>query len=257
MVVREHIGVIILAIFIVIAVFGPIACIVYSRRREHQKFHPSPNAFRQARKKLGTVAECRKGDEKGLTGDTEWTDNCPICIGSLTAEGTRGEDADEKAVTTTVTEKGDGKASGSKDAAGPEQVEGADDHPRGAGETSTAAGPPEDNAVATGARATEETEAPAQPGPEPLPIERLLTRLRLRKVDKAGLDRDSEILKLRSCGHWFHARCLSSWFLIDRYDCPVCRKSYWDAAPKRPGLAQWMQNNYNVSAARMGAGALV
>lgn len=50
-------------------------CILLSRRREHKKFHPSPQAFRQARSKLGTVAECRKDTEKGLGGDAEWTDN--------------------------------------------------------------------------------------------------------------------------------------------------------------------------------------
>lgn len=112
-VVHEHVGVIILAVFIVIAVFGPVyvtsgserpfpmrpacfhpisgrgywriwltrprrrhrGCIFFTRRREHKKYHPSPKAFRKARTKLGTVADCRRDTEKGLSGDPEWTDN--------------------------------------------------------------------------------------------------------------------------------------------------------------------------------------
>ena len=57
-------------------------------------------------------------------------------------------------------------------------------------------------------------------------VARISRRLSMRK-HRVSTERDMEILKLKSCGHWFHARCLSSWFLIDRYDCPVCRKNYW------------------------------
>jgi hypothetical protein len=143
--IKEHVGVVILAVFIVIAVFGPMyvmkspsrqlffragkgqgrttaetdaangfqtvcripipayghpprllrivgfymcitmltmsgflhrGCILFTRRREYRKFHPSPKAFRQARAKLSTVAECRRDSEKGLGGgDPEWTEN--------------------------------------------------------------------------------------------------------------------------------------------------------------------------------------
>lgn len=38
---------------------------------------------------------------------------------------------------------------------------------------------------------------------------------------------DDDILTLNSCGHSFHCKCLSSWFLIERYDCPVCREPYY------------------------------
>lgn len=36
-----------------------------------------------------------------------------------------------------------------------------------------------------------------------------------------------ELLTLRACQHTFHAPCLVSWFLIERYDCPVCRRTYF------------------------------
>ncbi|KAK7911158.1 hypothetical protein PG985_013639 [Apiospora marii] len=38
---------------------------------------------------------------------------------------------------------------------------------------------------------------------------------------------DDEILKMRRCPHMFHARCLATWFLMKRYDCPVCRAAYY------------------------------
>lgn len=73
-------------------------------------------------------------------------------------------------------------------------------------------------------------------------------------------ERNVEILKLKSCGHWFHARCLSSWFLIDRYDCPVCRKSYWEGKVKRRGpMETFLRNNYSPAptVARLGFAAMV
>ena len=88
---------------------------------------------------------------------------------------------------------------------------------------------------------------------------RLSRRLSMRR-HKVSTERDVEILKLKSCGHWFHARCLSSWFLIDRYDCPVCRKSYWEGKPRRAGpMGTFLGGDYSPSptAARMGLGAMV
>lgn len=41
---------------------------------------------------------------------------------------------------------------------------------------------------------------------------------------------DDEILKMRRCPHMFHARCLATWFLMKRYDCPVCRAAYYQTA---------------------------
>ncbi|KAG9250710.1 uncharacterized protein F5Z01DRAFT_343966 [Emericellopsis atlantica] len=51
-----------------------------------------------------------------------------------------------------------------------------------------------------------------------------------------------DVLTLNSCGHAFHARCLASWFLIERFDCPVCRVVYYrrpsfpDRAVAMPGI---------------------
>lgn len=45
---------------------------------------------------------------------------------------------------------------------------------------------------------------------------------------KAGED---DILSLNTCRHAFHAKCLASWFLIDRYDCPICRTVYYVKPP--------------------------
>ena len=47
---------------------------------------------------------------------------------------------------------------------------------------------------------------------------------------QATVSKDSDkgdVLTLNTCGHAFHSRCLSSWFLIYRYDCPVCRSQYY------------------------------
>ncbi|KAI0123422.1 hypothetical protein BJ170DRAFT_641783 [Xylariales sp. AK1849] len=38
---------------------------------------------------------------------------------------------------------------------------------------------------------------------------------------------DDEVLKMKRCQHMFHARCLATWFLRRRYDCPVCRTLYY------------------------------
>lgn len=40
-----------------------------------------------------------------------------------------------------------------------------------------------------------------------------------------------DIMTLNSCGHAFHSRCLASWFLMDRFDCPMCRVLYYTRPP--------------------------
>jgi len=45
-------------------------------------------------------------------------------------------------------------------------------------------------------------------------------------------DADNDVLTLNICRHPFHSRCLASWFLMERYDCPVCRVVYY----RRPSL---------------------
>ncbi|KAI0865915.1 hypothetical protein F4860DRAFT_200114 [Xylaria cubensis] len=38
---------------------------------------------------------------------------------------------------------------------------------------------------------------------------------------------DTEVLKINRCGHTFHSRCLVTWFLQGKPDCPVCRTTYY------------------------------
>ncbi|ROW01855.1 hypothetical protein VMCG_05563 [Cytospora schulzeri] len=39
-----------------------------------------------------------------------------------------------------------------------------------------------------------------------------------------------DVVSLRTCQHIFHGRCLTTWFMMERYDCPLCRAAYWGAA---------------------------
>lgn len=50
------------------------------------------------------------------------------------------------------------------------------------------------------------------------------------------------VLKMKKCRHMYHARCLATWFLQRRYDCPVCRVQYYqhveeEEAPSREMLS--------------------
>ncbi|KAI2465192.1 hypothetical protein F4781DRAFT_38136 [Annulohypoxylon bovei var. microspora] len=38
---------------------------------------------------------------------------------------------------------------------------------------------------------------------------------------------DDDVLKMKRCTHIFHARCLATWFLRKKFDCPVCRTPYY------------------------------
>jgi hypothetical protein len=53
-----------------------------------------------------------------------------------------------------------------------------------------------------------------------------------RSQHPANSWRDDDILTLKNCGHAFHTICLSSWFLTERHDCPVCRGRFWQGMPK-------------------------
>ncbi|KAF4617956.1 hypothetical protein G7Y89_g15026 [Cudoniella acicularis] len=39
---------------------------------------------------------------------------------------------------------------------------------------------------------------------------------------------EGENLTLKKCNHMFHGSCLTSWFLLERRDCPVCRADYFE-----------------------------
>ncbi|KAI1199196.1 hypothetical protein F5X97DRAFT_322613 [Nemania serpens] len=38
---------------------------------------------------------------------------------------------------------------------------------------------------------------------------------------------ENEILRINRCGHTFHSHCLANWFLREKYDCPLCRATYY------------------------------
>ncbi|KAI1435968.1 hypothetical protein GGR50DRAFT_654086 [Xylaria sp. CBS 124048] len=38
---------------------------------------------------------------------------------------------------------------------------------------------------------------------------------------------DEEILRIKICGHRFHAECLAAWHLCEPTSCPVCRRRYF------------------------------
>ncbi|KAI0017172.1 hypothetical protein F4780DRAFT_782602 [Xylariomycetidae sp. FL0641] len=38
---------------------------------------------------------------------------------------------------------------------------------------------------------------------------------------------EEEVLKMKRCTHMFHARCLANWFMKEKFDCPVCRTTYY------------------------------
>ncbi|KAI1505790.1 hypothetical protein F5X99DRAFT_217629 [Biscogniauxia marginata] len=42
------------------------------------------------------------------------------------------------------------------------------------------------------------------------------------------------VLKMKRCRHTFHSRCLATWFLNKKYDCPVCRTPYYQPMPEEP-----------------------
>lgn len=69
-------------------------------------------------------------------------------------------------------------------------------------------------------------ESQAKPGPS------------VQTTDKSGPsvqtdEAEDDIMTINTCGHSFHSKCLSSWFLIERYDCPVCRVPYYKGLPSR------------------------
>ncbi|UPX09727.1 uncharacterized protein EKO05_0000410 [Ascochyta rabiei] len=43
-----------------------------------------------------------------------------------------------------------------------------------------------------------------------------------------------EILRLKECGHEFHAECLVSWVVLHKKSCPICRTVYYHDEPEKP-----------------------
>ncbi|MBE3050510.1 hypothetical protein IMZ48_50065 [Candidatus Bathyarchaeota archaeon] len=135
------------------------------------------------------------------------------------------------------------------------------DRPGGAGSSGAAEGGGAEARTSTASNAPVDPTPTVQGSDDEPPESRAepaSTRLSMRR-HRVPTVREVEILKLRSCGHWFHARCLSSWFLIDRYDCPVCRKRYWNGrAGKIGALETFLRiDSPTPTGARMGLGTMV
>ncbi|KAI5918864.1 hypothetical protein F4810DRAFT_553001 [Camillea tinctor] len=46
---------------------------------------------------------------------------------------------------------------------------------------------------------------------------------------------NDDVLKMKRCTHTFHSRCLLTWFMNKKYECPVCRTVYYQPPPPTPG----------------------
>lgn len=58
-------------------------------------------------------------------------------------------------------------------------------------------------------------------------------------VDEAAITppkatEQEEIMKLRECGHEFHAECLISWVVLHKKSCPICRTVYYHDETEKP-----------------------
>ncbi|VUC21900.1 unnamed protein product [Clonostachys rosea] len=81
----------------------------------------------------------------------------------------------------------------------------------------------------------------------------------IRRKGSAGLEEDCEVLTevddvltINGCGHSFHSKCLISWFLMDRNDCPICRQLFYSppsipsrvflrvSPPRAPSTGMWV-----------------
>ena len=50
-----------------------------------------------------------------------------------------------------------------------------------------------------------------------------------RGSDATAVAENGGILRLKTCSHVFHARCLASWYIRLMYACPICRCRYWSS----------------------------
>ncbi|KAK7419709.1 hypothetical protein QQZ08_010722 [Neonectria magnoliae] len=194
----EKVGIILLALFLFIILLGPLTCFKLSREEKPKIYNPQPNQLDDARRKLSTYTTC-----------------------STVAQRTgQGRNADVEAV------------------APPSEF----------GECPICIGPlipqpvhtPGSDPLSTLAQvASVTTKSPARSqttSQEPCMAEVNDVQRQSREADTQSIRSDAvddDILTLNSCGHSFHCKCLSSWFLIERHDCPVCREPYYKTSKVR------------------------
>ncbi|PSN67591.1 hypothetical protein BS50DRAFT_633309 [Corynespora cassiicola Philippines] len=80
--------------------------------------------------------------------------------------------------------------------------------------------------------------APSPPKPAKLALEKaipgdgtsaVLASSKPPSISNISIHENEEILKLKSCGHEFHAECLVSWCILRKYSCPICRAVYFQS----------------------------
>lgn len=72
--------------------------------------------------------------------------------------------------------------------------------------------------------------APAPPEPAKLSNETVVAEAAI--VPPNALEQE-EIMRLKECGHAFHAECLISWVVLHKNSCPICRTVYYQEEPKK------------------------
>ncbi|KAF2115396.1 hypothetical protein BDV96DRAFT_77306 [Lophiotrema nucula] len=106
--------------------------------------------------------------------------------------------------------------------------------------------------------------APTQPEPAKLMDEAVvkegsgqyLPPGKAASVSESSLTEKEDILKLNVCTHEFHAECLTSWFLMRRYTCPICRAIFFDPEAEVARLEQEVEASENSPTGRdIGRGA--
>ncbi|KAK1585937.1 uncharacterized protein LY79DRAFT_259210 [Colletotrichum navitas] len=216
----EEFGIILVAIFMVLLACGLLhrsVRLTYIRVRDHSRYHPRASQFLDARRNLSTVTECtsacpEKQDlESGLNRhDAE--QECPICIEPLfLPNNTNVTGAQPMHVMPSQIPGG---------AAGVPSVEGSG---RQTWPTQHMTGD-----------ASEDRNAKPAASKWEILVGRLWGKSPVKTCTKLS---DDDILTLKGCQHAFHAKCLSSWFLIHRYDCPVCRNPYWQSREEKARVA--------------------
>ncbi|KAL3295721.1 hypothetical protein RB213_009884, partial [Colletotrichum asianum] len=157
-------------------------CVTYSRVKDHRRFNPKSSRVRDARRKLSTVSECttigpEKLDMESSLNQHDSAPECPICIGPLFVPSN---------IHTT----------------GSSPMQAVPSHASGSGGGRQAH-------RGFGFRGVREKLAASNCN------WRVMQLWDEKTGNSQGDSGDDDILTLKSCHHAFHAKCLSSWFLIE------------------------------------------
>ncbi|KAH7318148.1 hypothetical protein B0I35DRAFT_235917 [Stachybotrys elegans] len=191
---------VLITVMVIFCIIGPMICASALRRKpDTDPYQAEPNHLARARQRLSTVTSikaCGHGDGADDHAEARELGECSICIGPLVPE---------PACTDNTTTSSQPHVSALPVVA-----------VKTLSSSSSSAAVSE--GVIQSGSADQETKSTARHSTLPTQPEEL----------------PDEVLTLQSCGHCFHARCLSSWFLIRRYDCPVCRAPYYTPPTSPP-----------------------